>query len=94
MEALGELVGDAITTGEAFEVLDPEALEALVLEAEMPAFADEIADQLAEDWCRDEHTVDEIVERQRLAGAAIAPVVRLPIPASQLRHRSEGRRAA
>lgn len=74
-----------ITTAEAFEVLDSEALEALVLEAEMPAFAGEIADQLAEDWCREQHSVDEIVERQRLAGVAIAPVVRLPIPASQLR---------
>lgn len=83
-----------ITTGEAFEVLDPEALEALVLEAEMPAFSDEISDLLAEDWCRSQHSLDEIAERQRLAGVAIAPVVHLPIPASQLRPRAEGRRAA
>ena len=85
------------TTAEAFEVLDPEALEALCLEAEMPAFADEIAAQLADDWCREQHTVDELVDRQRLAGVAIAPVVHLPVPASQLRGpllRVEGRRAA
>lgn len=83
-----------VTTAKAFEVLDPEALEALVLQAEMPAFADEIAEQLADDWCRSQHTVEEIADRQRLAGIAIAPVVRLPIPASQLRPRAEGRRAA
>lgn len=74
-----------ITTAEAFEVLDSEALEALRLVEEIPAFAEEVADQLADDWCRDQHTVDEIVERQCLAGVAIAPVVRLPIPASQVK---------
>lgn len=72
-----------ITTLRAFEVLDAEALEALVLTEEMPAFAEEIADQLADDWCRDQHSVAEIVERQRLAGVAIAPVVQLPVRASR-----------
>lgn len=73
-----------ITTLEAFEVLDPDALEALVISEEVPAFADEIQDQLAEDWCRTQHSIDEIKARQRLAGTGLAEVISLPLPANQL----------
>ena len=82
----------AITTAELVEILDDEHLEALVIAEEIPAFADEILDQLADDWCRTQHSIDEIRERQRLAGAALAEVVQLPIPANQLS--PPGRRAA
>lgn len=74
-----------ITTAEAFAVIDDEMLEALVISEDIPAFADEVLDQLADDWCRSQHTVDELHERQRLAGVAVAEVVTLPIPASQVR---------
>lgn len=83
-----------ITTAEAFEVLEPEALEALLLVEEIPAFAEEVADQLADDWCRTQLSIEEIAERQRLAGVAIAPVVCLPIPASQFKPPEPLRRAA
>lgn len=72
-----------ITTGEAFSDLDPEHLEALCWAEEIPAFAEELLDQFADDWCRSQHTVDEIRARQELAGVELAEVVQLPIPAAR-----------
>lgn len=86
--------GDGITTAEAFAVLDEHDVEALVLLEEIPAFADELAEQFANDYCRSEMSVDEIAERQYLAGVYIAPVVSLSIPANQRQLPAVGRRAA
>lgn len=83
--------GSEITTAELVEVLDEELVEAIWIE---DMFGEAALDQLVDDWCRAQHTVDEIVERQRLAGVEIAPVIRLPIPASQLRPPIAGCRAA
>ena len=63
--------GSEITTAELVEVLDEELVEAIWIE---DMFGEAALDQLVDDWCRAQHTVDEIVERQRLAGVEIAPV--------------------
>ena len=86
--------GDGITTAEAFAVLDEQDVEALVLLEEIPAFEEELAEQFASDFCRSEMSVDEIAERQYLAGVYIAPVVSLPIPANPWQLPDVGRRAA
>ena len=72
--------GDGISTAEAFAVLTEEDLEALWIE---DAFGTDVLDVLAEDWCRMQHTVDEMAERQYLAGVYIAPVVSLPVLVNQ-----------
>lgn len=87
------MTGSTITTEELAAGLDEEHLEALVIAEEIPAFAEEIQEQLADDWCRGQHTVAEIKERQRLACAELAEVIQLPIPANQLSP-TVGRRAA
>lgn len=74
--------------------LDEAALEALVIAEEISAFAEEIAEQLAEDWCRSQDTVVEIEQRRLCAGVALAPVLSLPIPAVQFGRFAAGCRAA
>lgn len=65
-------------------VFDAEMLEALVISEEFPAFADEVLDQLADDWCRSQHSPAEIRARQLLAGVSPAPVITFAIPSDQL----------
>ncbi|MER7015297.1 hypothetical protein ABT324_28020 [Saccharopolyspora sp. NPDC000359] len=65
--------------------VDRDMVEVLMHLEQVPAFADELADHFAEDFCRSVDSVEEIYERQVLAGVALAPVITLPIPASQLR---------
>lgn len=80
-----------ITTLQAFEVLDDELIEACWIE---DMFGEEAVEQLADDWCRTQHSLGEIEARQRLAGVQSASVIRFPIPADQLRLAPAGRRAA
>lgn len=75
------MANTTITTAELAEVLDEELVESLWIE---DVFGEEALDQIAEDWCRTQHTPDEIKARQRLAGAELAEVISLPIPANQL----------
>lgn len=76
----------ALTTAEWAAGFDEDMLEALRIAEEVPAFAEEILDQLADDWCRSQHSVSELYDRQALAGTVIAPVAQLPIPATRFRH--------
>lgn len=78
-----------ITTGEAFAVLDEEMLNSVWVE---DVFGPEALGQIVDDWCRSQEPVDAIRGRQELAGAGLAEVVQLPIPAT--RGPSQGRRAA
>lgn len=76
------MANTAISTAELAEVLEEELLESLWIE---DVFGEEAVEQLADDWCRSQHTPDELVERQRLAGGALAEVVQFPVFAREFR---------
>lgn len=73
-----------ITTEDWALGLDPEMLAALAFAEQDPAFADERLEQLADDWCRQQHSVDELIAGQRLAGVSPAPVITFAMPANQV----------